>query len=381
MKEIVVATDGSALSNPTGAAGWAWFVDEDRWDYGGISRGSNQLAEAMAIYRALASLPKEVPVRIQTDSQFWVNVLGTDGRSGWRAGWKRRGWIKPDGKPPANLKILKAIDALLVKTRKAPTVLEWVKGHGTHRLNNVADKLCTYASFQIREGSTVRGPGWRARSASTLYPYELPASAREVLDAPLDSDGKLVKKRRATKQEIENRKKEAAKKNPTSPVSQPRQSSAAKAQPPRSRTATPKSAPAKYSSPAKPAAKASKTAPSAHSSSQKPRSQSSTGRVSVMSPTVARRKAKQQMNKGYYKAAVLNPPTASQRAKMEAQLKKKAAARKKLAQDPSVISFFDEDNDTPIPVVQGEKRQDNNTYCDACKRPIDPVTKECRCSF
>lgn len=368
MRAITVATDGSALSNPNGAAGWAWYVDEDRWDYGGIEKGSNQVAEAIAIYRALRSLPAEVPLIIQTDSQFWINVLGEDGRSGWRAGWKRRGWVKPDGKPPANLKILQTIDALIMK-RRVPIKFQWVKGHSDHVLNNLADSLCTFASFQIREGNSVRGPGWRAKSQSLLYPYELPASARKILDSPATEDGRLIKKprntvRKASKKEIEERKSQAAaKRESKSPLA----SSSQKApQKPSSAPKSPVSAPPRTSS--------TSTAKG-----------SSSGR-SVLSPGTSRRKSSSTTTaqKGKdYKKSVLNPPTAGQRAKMDAELKRKAAAKKKLAQDPSVISFFSEEDGDDIPVVSvGKKEKPKGTYCSSCERPVNLMTGECgKCSF
>lgn len=370
MKEIIVATDGSALDNPNGAAGWAWFVDEDRWDFGAIPKGSNQLAEALALYRALVSLPRDIPLRVQMDSLFWINVLGEDGRGGWRAGWKRRGWIKADGKAPANLKILKEMDKVIL-SRKAPLVLEWVKGHRDHILNNVADKLCTHASFMIRQGSTVKGPGWRPRSHSTLYPYELPPEARKILDRAVDPTPGKVRTSKLSKTEVAKRKKEAESKSPAKVAAAAKDKSAV-------------TKPA--GSPSKPSTSTKTTTSTTKAST--PAKKAPVASSSVMRPS--RKSASPQLSKPAYKAAVLNPPTATQRAKAEAAAKRAAAAKKAKSSiqktpkknpsvpDRSIGSFWDDD-DNGLELI-GENRKKNVQFCTACDGPINPATQECRCS-
>lgn len=161
MNTLIVATDGSALNNPNGCAGWAWFIDKDRWDYGSLPKASNQVAELYAIMKALASIPVHIPIKIQTDSNFWVKTIGTDGKSGWMFGWKKKGWKKADGKVPANLQLLLKLDALLSK-RRAATTFEWVKGHNGHHLNEIVDRLCTKASASMAKGQAVSGgPGYK----------------------------------------------------------------------------------------------------------------------------------------------------------------------------------------------------------------------------
>ena len=55
---IIAAADGSSLSNP-GPAGWAWYVDDDRWGAGGWARGTNNMGELMA-----RNLEKTTPVML-----------------------------------------------------------------------------------------------------------------------------------------------------------------------------------------------------------------------------------------------------------------------------------------------------------------------------
>lgn len=165
---VIVATDGSALNNPNGPAGWAWYIDKERWNYGSLPKASNQVAELYAILKVLKDIPVNIPVHIKTDSSFWVKTIGEDGKSGWMFGWKRRGWIKPDGKVPANLKLLRILDNLLSE-RRASVRLEWVKGHNGHEMNEIADRLCTKASASQLKGKEVKdgGPGWKSLAPST----------------------------------------------------------------------------------------------------------------------------------------------------------------------------------------------------------------------
>lgn len=162
MEPVIVATDGSALMNPNGPGGWAWVVDKDRWRAGSVAKASNQVMEMYAILRALRDIPLHIPLVIQTDSNFCVNMVGKDGRSGWMAAWKRKGWIKADGKPPANLKLVRELDAALA-ARRATVRFEWVRGHNGHQLNTAADTLCTKASASQAKGKKfIGGPGWNS---------------------------------------------------------------------------------------------------------------------------------------------------------------------------------------------------------------------------
>ena len=158
--EAVVATDGSALNNPAGPAGWAWFINEKCWSYGSFPKASNQAMEMYAILQALTMIPSHIDIHIQTDSAFCVNMIGKNGGDGWMQGWKRRGWVKADNKIPANLKLVRSLDSAILN-RRGHLVLEWVKGHNGHRLNSMADKLCTTASASQSKGIQVKGgPGW-----------------------------------------------------------------------------------------------------------------------------------------------------------------------------------------------------------------------------
>src|SRR5664279_4584663 len=86
---IIAAADGSSLSNP-GPAGWAWYVDEDRWAAGGWAHGTNNMGELMAVLDLLRQTHGE-ELRVLCDSQYAINCC-----TKWIPGWKRRWWRKAD---------------------------------------------------------------------------------------------------------------------------------------------------------------------------------------------------------------------------------------------------------------------------------------------
>lgn len=185
---VVVATDGSALDNPNGPAGWAWVIDKQRWNSGGFPQASNQVAEMYAILMALREIPTDVPMIIQTDSRFTVNMMGDGKKPGWMHSWKPKGaktqWVKADGKVPANLKLVIALDKALA-ARRAPTTIEWVKGHSTHALNNAADKLCTRVTAAIRDGKEIpHGPGWSTGQKQVPKVAVQPSAPSRTFSAP-----------------------------------------------------------------------------------------------------------------------------------------------------------------------------------------------------
>lgn len=150
---ITAAADGSALSNP-GPAGWAWYVDEDRWAAGGWPHGTNNMGELMAVLdllRQTAHLDDEL--HVLCDSQYAINCI-----TKWTPGWKRRGWRKADGKPVMNVEILQELDAAMEGRRVS---FEWVKGHAGHAMNERADELARAVATAYRDGTEIQhGPGF-----------------------------------------------------------------------------------------------------------------------------------------------------------------------------------------------------------------------------
>lgn len=142
---ITAAADGSALGNP-GPAGWAWFIDKQRWRCGGWDLATNNQGELMAVLDLLLCTADQpaTPLVILCDSQYVINSV-----TQWMPGWKRRGWRKADGKPVLNRELLEALDAALVGRQVS---FEWVKGHAGHPLNEAADDLARGAATAYQRG-------------------------------------------------------------------------------------------------------------------------------------------------------------------------------------------------------------------------------------
>lgn len=162
---IVAATDGSAINNPHGPAGWAWFVSEGCWAAGGFQKASNQVAEMFAVVALLRAIPREHPVLVRSDSQFTINLC-----TKWLRGWKRPDgtWRKSDGPEPANLDLVRDLDRALSSRDVA---FEWVRGHSGDPMNEIADRICSAASGAVHRGETVlSGPGWTGVPVDLVIP-------------------------------------------------------------------------------------------------------------------------------------------------------------------------------------------------------------------
>ena len=180
---IIAAADGSSLSNP-GPAGWAWFIDGDRWAAGGWKHGTNNMGELMAVLDLLRQTrDADDDLLVMCDSQYVINAL-----TKWLPGWKRKGWKKADGKPVLNVELLKDLDTEL---RGRRVTFEWVKGHAGHELNEAADARARAAATAFQKGLPVDdGPGFSPTVVRTPTPDLAPGPRREpdLFDAALDAD-------------------------------------------------------------------------------------------------------------------------------------------------------------------------------------------------
>ncbi|MBL5973285.1 MAG: ribonuclease HI [Candidatus Leucobacter sulfamidivorax] len=171
---ITAAADGSALGNP-GPAGWAWYIDDERWRAGGWPRATNNQGELMAVLDLLhATEGLGEPLRILCDSQYVINSV-----TQWMPGWKRRGWRKADGKPVLNRELLERLDAAL---QGRDVRFEWVKGHAGHPLNEAADARARAVAEAYQAGREAdAGPGI---AGAPLPDAPLPAAAPTAAVSP-----------------------------------------------------------------------------------------------------------------------------------------------------------------------------------------------------
>ena len=137
----VFYTDGSASPNP-GPGGYA-VIEGDRPVALGSEAGesTNIRMEGSAIIAAIKLADGE-PCEIQTDSEFWINVI-----TKWAPGWAAKGWRKSGG-PIKNLELVQEAYELY---NTAQVKLTWVRGHVGHPGNELADEWANKA----REGARV----------------------------------------------------------------------------------------------------------------------------------------------------------------------------------------------------------------------------------
>ena len=186
-KNLVVSTDGSALSNPNGPMGWAWADHQGGdADAGGASNGTNQIGELCAVLQALRAHPGERPLVIETDSQYAINCSTT-----WVPGWKKKGWKNSQGKPVKNRPLIEAIDQE-IQARQGSVRFVWVKGHAGDTFNEKVDTLArgyaTAAGKGDREGC-LPIEGWRSLLSS---PYAKGTQVPPIVEDELDGGPQVL---------------------------------------------------------------------------------------------------------------------------------------------------------------------------------------------
>ncbi|MBI4677066.1 MAG: ribonuclease HI [Elusimicrobia bacterium] len=141
----VAFTDGACVGNP-GPGGWAAILDLPDGSVrelggtpagpGGVqARTTNNRMELKAAVEALRAAPPG-PVEIRADSSYLVL-----GMTRWLAGWKRKGWVRPDGSEVLNRDLWEDLDSLVAI--RGPRIVRWVQvpGHSGILGNCRADAI------------------------------------------------------------------------------------------------------------------------------------------------------------------------------------------------------------------------------------------------
>ena len=131
-------TDGSS-SLATGQCGWAFVgvQGERRIAAFGHLKGTNQVAELLAITYALKCTPVESTVYILSDSLYSINCA-----TKYRDAWIDNNFISSVGEPVKNVQIIKDLWAL---KDKRTVHLNHVKGHSGNPGNEMADAISDVA--------------------------------------------------------------------------------------------------------------------------------------------------------------------------------------------------------------------------------------------
>jgi|SRR5476651_286724 len=140
-------TDGACSGNP-GPGGWGALAQVNGREmafFGGANPSTNNIMELFAVIFLLEAFKGKLPAGSQliahTDSQYVQK-----GGSEWLAGWKRRGWKKPDGQPVANADFWRRFDAARTALTGVNVSLVWTRGHAGDILNERADALARRGS-------------------------------------------------------------------------------------------------------------------------------------------------------------------------------------------------------------------------------------------
>ena len=148
MSELIIYTDGACSGNgkEDAKAGWAYVVLNEKdeivaEDNNGIEKGTNNIGELTAIFKALEyinslDLKTITHVTLFSDSSYCLN-----GILDWSKNWKKNDWWR-DSKKTKELKnrdLWKNLDAEIEKC-KITLQFEKVKGHSGDKWNDYVDK-------------------------------------------------------------------------------------------------------------------------------------------------------------------------------------------------------------------------------------------------
>ncbi|HEX3082520.1 MAG TPA: ribonuclease H [Candidatus Saccharimonadia bacterium] len=127
-------TDGSCEPNP-GPGGFAVIRDMKPHILGSEPISTNIRMEGKALISALKDAAG-APCEINTDSEFWINVI-----TKWSLGWEKNGWRKKGGEIK-NLELVQEATALY---KQSQAKLVWVRGHNKNPGNELADEWANIA--------------------------------------------------------------------------------------------------------------------------------------------------------------------------------------------------------------------------------------------
>jgi ribonuclease HI len=125
---IIYYTDGSCEPNP-GKGGFAVIKNMRPHILGKEAESTNIRMEGLAIIAALKDAGG-APCAINTDSEFWINVI-----TKWGPGWEAKGWKKKGGE----IKNLDIVMEVCKQYKASQAKLVWVRGHNKDEGNELAD--------------------------------------------------------------------------------------------------------------------------------------------------------------------------------------------------------------------------------------------------
>ena len=132
---IQIWSDGACSGNP-GPGGWGTIIyhnGEYQELSGSRSETTNNVMEMTGALEGIRNTPEGSRIVLTSDSQYLVK-----GMTQWIKGWKRKNWIKADGKPVLNKSVWQDLDQ---EASRREVLWKWVKGHAGHPQNERCDEL------------------------------------------------------------------------------------------------------------------------------------------------------------------------------------------------------------------------------------------------
>ncbi|MFM8437413.1 MAG: ribonuclease H [Candidatus Kapaibacterium sp.] len=147
MREIVIHTDGSCLSNP-GRGGWAVVIEDHegrRELCGGARLTTNNRMEIRAAIEALRATPigTESLVTVTTDSQLLVNSV----EKGWAAKWRANRWMRNRTDKAENPDLW---GELLTEIEQRRVRFVWTKAH----VGTIENERCDFLAKAAAENAS-----------------------------------------------------------------------------------------------------------------------------------------------------------------------------------------------------------------------------------
>ena len=136
IKSVEIFSDGACSGNP-GAGGYGVvlrYKGIEKELSGGDKSTTNNRMELMGVIAGLSALKEQCSVTLTTDSKYVVDSI----TKGWVYAWKKKNWIKSDGKEALNVDLWEKLLPLL---EKHYVKFVWVKGHAGHPENERCDRL------------------------------------------------------------------------------------------------------------------------------------------------------------------------------------------------------------------------------------------------
>lgn len=125
--------------------------EDGHWAAGSLPEGTNNIGELLGMLHAIDDHRNIDELVVQADSKYAIDTY-----SSWMDAHRRRGWKTSSGAPTKNRELLEQMIQVRDARRasgKPDVILEHVRGHKGHVLNEWADERAVRASEHAAAGT------------------------------------------------------------------------------------------------------------------------------------------------------------------------------------------------------------------------------------